>query len=104
MFLDEMIDRINSLNEWHFVTFSSIIMTALSYADIFTNAMEFTEEHALLRKMCRSFCPQFNVKNLRYMVVGGYALIFHKFIRNTMDIDIIVHEEDFQEAKKVCRT
>jgi len=81
---------------------SRLIMTSLSFADIFTNAMEFTEDHALLRRTCSSFCPQFNSKNLRYMIVGGYALIFHKYIRNTMDVDILIHEDDFEEAKQVC--
>ncbi|UJR29846.1 hypothetical protein I4U23_017389 [Adineta vaga] len=55
----------------------------------------------LLRRTCSLFCPQFYDNQIRYFTVGGYALIFHRFVRNTMDIDIVVHEDDFQKATEI---
>jgi hypothetical protein len=76
-------------------------MTCLTFTDIFINAMHFNDENGLLYKTCSQFCANFKENNIRYYIVGGYALIYHKVVRNTMDVDIIVHENDFKKAISV---
>jgi|WetSurMetagenome_2_1015567.scaffolds.fasta_scaffold00077_33 hypothetical protein len=34
----------------------------------------------------------FNEKNVEYVIVGGYAVAFHGFVRATKDIDILFHD------------
>lgn len=76
-------------------------MSSLSFADIFDNAMHFNTRDGLLYKSVIRFSKLFQFHNISYYIVGGYALIFHGVIRNTMDIDIIIAETDFQKAKQV---
>ena len=40
-------------------------------------------------------------KQIGFYIVGGYALIHHKMVRNTMDVDVIVHEKDFAKTSQV---
>ena len=78
-------------------------MTSLSFPDIFLNAMHFNSDDALLRRTCNLFCGEFLHQQIRYFIIGGFALIFHGFIRNTMDVDIVVDENDFQKAVDVSK-
>ena len=81
------------------VTFCDINMTSLSFSDIFHNPMYFNTRDGLLYRTAVRFSTLFKKNSIRYYIVGEYALIFHQ--RNTMDIDIIVHEDDFQKAIQV---
>ncbi|CAF1944413.1 unnamed protein product [Rotaria magnacalcarata] len=63
--------------------------------------MHFNTHDGLLYKSIIRFSKLFQFHNLSYYIVGGYALIFHGVIRNTMDIDIIIAETDFQKAKQI---
>ncbi|CAM2725480.1 unnamed protein product [Rotaria socialis] len=76
-------------------------MSSLSLADIFDNAMHFNTHNGLLHRSVIRFSELFKRHNVSYYIVGGYALIFHGIVRNTMDIDIIVAEADFQKAKQI---
>ena len=76
-------------------------MTSLSLSTLLNNAMHFNTEDALLYRTAKRVCMLFKEQGIRYYIVGGYALIFHGVIRNTMDVDIIVHEQDFPKAIEV---
>ena len=76
-------------------------MTSLTFLDIFVNAMHFNDEDGLLVQSCQRFCPIFKEKKIRFYIIGGFALIQHNVVRNTKDIDIIVHENDLETAANV---
>ncbi|CAF1267101.1 unnamed protein product [Rotaria sordida] len=63
--------------------------------------MHFNSHDGLLYRTAIRFSTLFKVNNVRYYIVGGYALIFHEMVRNTMDIDIIVNEDDFQKGIQI---
>ena len=66
--------------------------------------MIFDQRDGLLFQTAIRFSTLFKANQIRYYIVGGYAMIFHRVVRNTMDIDIIVAEDDFQRASQVCPT
>ena len=76
-------------------------MTSLSFQDIFANAMCFHTRDGLLYKTAARFGGLFQTNSIRYFIVGGYALIHHGVVRNTTDVDLIVHESDFCQAIQV---
>jgi hypothetical protein len=76
-------------------------MTSLSFSDILHNSMHFNTRDGQLYRTAVRFSILFHKHSIRYYILGGYALIFHGMVRNTMDIDIIVHEDDFQKATQV---
>ncbi|MEM1354252.1 MAG: hypothetical protein AAGC44_02915 [Planctomycetota bacterium] len=41
----------------------------------------------------RAFLKSFNEANVEYMIVGGYAVCMHGYVRNTGDIDIWVRSD-----------
>jgi len=42
-----------------------------------------------------------NAHNIPYAVCGGFAVVIHGCPRLTIDIDVIIREEDLENAKKV---
>ena len=76
-------------------------MSSLSFGDVFDNAMYFnTHDGLFFYKSVVRFSKLFKRHNVFYYIVGGYALILHDVVRNTMDIDIIVTEADCQKQSK----
>ena len=47
-------------------------------------------------------CRQLNEANVRYLLIGGFAVILHGFVRGTRDIDILVDAS--LENVALCRT
>jgi predicted nucleotidyltransferase len=41
-----------------------------------------------------------NEKQVKYLLIGGYAVVLHGYVRNTNDIDIVV-ADDLENAEKV---
>jgi hypothetical protein len=76
-------------------------MTSLSFIDIFLNAIHFNDDQGLLRRTCNLFCQKLYNNQIRCFIIDEYALIFHEVVRNTMDVDILVHEDDFKKATEV---
>jgi len=76
-------------------------MTSLTFSDILHNSMHFNTRDGQLYRTAVRFSILFHKHSIRYYILGGYALIFHGMVRNTMDIDIIVHEDDFQKATQI---
>ena len=76
-------------------------MASLSFLDIFLTVMDFTSKDPFLYRTPSKFGAIFKEEQIRYYIVGGYALIHHQMVRNTMDIDVTVHENDFEKATKV---
>lgn len=37
-------------------------------------------------------CREMNARSVRYIVVGGFAIIQHGFLRNTGDIDVLIED------------
>jgi hypothetical protein len=50
----------------------------------------------------QDFIEAFNVNNVRYILIGGYAVILHGYIRSTADMDIWVDKtkENYKKIKK----
>ena len=48
----------------------------------------------------KEFFESFNTHNVRYLVVGGYAVIYHTGPRATVDIDVLI-EASPENAKRV---
>jgi hypothetical protein len=44
-------------------------------------------------------CRELNAHGVRYMVVGGFAVIQHGFLRNTGDIDVLIEDSLENQAK-----
>jgi hypothetical protein len=44
-------------------------------------------------------CRELNLRNARYIVIGGMAINIHGFARNTEDIDLLIETEDSNESK-----
>jgi len=42
----------------------------------------------------------FNNNKIDYCIVGGRAMIVHKVIRDTLDIDFLINKKDFNKVKK----
>jgi hypothetical protein len=47
----------------------------------------------------RNLCRELNLRNARYVVVGGFAIRAANFIRETMDIDLMVAADAENESK-----
>lgn len=56
----------------------------------------------LFNKDFQDFIQALNKNNVRYILVGGYAVILHGYIRSTADMDIWVDKSkiNFQKLKK----
>ena len=76
-------------------------MTSLSLSTLLDNAMHFNAKDGLLCQTAERFTVLFKEQGIRYYIVGGFALIIHGLIRNTIDVDIIVYEQDFSTAIEV---
>nr|MDQ6903680.1 hypothetical protein [Bacteroidota bacterium] len=50
----------------------------------------------------QDFIMELNNNSVRYILVGGYAVILHGYIRSTADMDIWVDKtkENYQKLKK----
>lgn len=53
----------------------------------------------------REFIQSLNDNNVEYILVGGYAVILHGYIRSTADMDVWVHKtkENYQKLKKALQ-
>lgn len=49
-----------------------------------------------------SLCRSLNEAKVRYVLIGGFAVILHGFVRGTQDIDLLIDpsEENVQRIKK----
>lgn len=50
----------------------------------------------------KEFLRLLNSKDVKYLLVGGYAVCFHGYARTTADMDILI-AIDAQNAQKVCK-
>ncbi|MEK7486705.1 MAG: hypothetical protein AABZ60_20470 [Planctomycetota bacterium] len=41
-------------------------------------------------------------QNIPYAIVGGMALVAHGYLRNTVDVDILITAEDLQKVHQFC--
>lgn len=50
-----------------------------------------------------SLCKALNAEGVRYVLIGGFAVILHGFVRGTKDIDLLVDAspENIQRLKTV---
>jgi len=50
----------------------------------------------------KEFIQAFNINDVKYLLVGGYAVILHGYIRSTADMDIWVDKtkENYEKIKK----
>jgi len=44
-------------------------------------------------------CRELNARGVKYIVVGGFAVIQHGFLRNTGDIDLLVEDSPDNQAR-----
>ena len=44
-------------------------------------------------------CRELNARDVKYMVVGGFAVIQHGFLRNTGDIDVLIEDSPENQIK-----
>ncbi|MDQ6756963.1 MAG: hypothetical protein M3004_08505 [Bacteroidota bacterium] len=53
----------------------------------------------------REFIQYLNENNVNYILVGGYAVILHGYIRSTADMDVWVHKtkENYKKLKKALQ-
>ena len=53
-----------------------------------------------------SVCHQLNDAGVHYILIGGFAVILHGFVRTTCDIDLLVDssEENVRKIKKALST
>lgn len=51
-------------------------------------------------------CQALNYESVRYVLVGGFAVILHGFVRSTKDVDILVDpgEENIRAVKRAMAT
>ena len=58
---------------------------------------------ATLPKDFKEFIELLNKNNVRYIVIGGYAVVYHGYVRSTNDIDIWIdiHEDNIKNLIKV---
>ena len=49
-----------------------------------------------------NLCRYLNNENVKYILIGGFAVILHGFVRGTKDIDLLVEssEENIRKLKK----
>lgn len=49
----------------------------------------------------QEFIQSLNINNVEYILVGGYAVILHGYIRSTADMDVWVHKtkDNYQKLK-----
>jgi uncharacterized nucleotidyltransferase DUF6036 len=55
-----------------------------------------------LPKDFKEFIKLLNKNNVRYIVIGGYAVVYHGYVRSTNDIDIWIdiHKDNIKKAIK----
>ena len=55
-----------------------------------------------LQKDFKEFIKLLNKNNVRYIVIGGYAVVYHGYVRSTNDIDmwIDIHKDNIKKAIK----
>lgn len=53
----------------------------------------------------KEICRRFNEKNVRYVLIGGFAVILHGFERATRDIDFLIDpsEDNVQKIKEALQ-
>lgn len=53
-----------------------------------------------------SLCKALNAENVRYVLIGGFAVILHGYVRATKDIDLLVDasEENVRRLKRAMAT
>ncbi len=53
----------------------------------------------------REFIQSLNINDVEYILVGGYAVILHGYIRSTADMDVWVNKtkENYQKLKKALK-
>jgi hypothetical protein len=56
----------------------------------------------LLNQNFKDILSAFSEEKVEFLVVGGYAMAFHGFVRATGDIDLWIRCSD-ENAEKVCR-
>ena len=44
-------------------------------------------------------CRELNARGAKYMVIGGFAVIQHGFLRNTGDIDVLIEDSPENQIK-----
>lgn len=44
-----------------------------------------------------------NKNGVKYLLIGGYAVVLHGYVRNTVDLDIAV-SDDLENARKIVET
>jgi hypothetical protein len=51
-----------------------------------------------------SLCKALNAEGVRYVLIGGFAVILHGFVRATKEIDLLVDAsvENVQRLKRIC--
>ena len=51
-------------------------------------------------------CQAFNREGVRYLLIGGFAVILHGFVRSTKDVDFLVDpgEENIRAVKRAMST
>src|SRR5688572_24683248 len=51
-------------------------------------------------------CQAFDREGARYLLIGGFAVILHGFVRSTKDVDFLVDpgEENIQAVKRAMST
>lgn len=48
-------------------------------------------------------CRQLNASGVRYVVIGGFAIIYHGYLRGTSDIDLLI-DGSLENIKKIKQT
>ena len=57
---------------------------------------------AILQKNFLEFSQQLNAHNVKYLIVGGYAVVYHGYPRSTVDFDVFV-EMTKANAKRLSK-
>ena len=47
----------------------------------------------------REFLRLLRVNNVEFVILGGYAVAFHGYVRNTQDLDILFRKDEFQRRE-----
>lgn len=56
----------------------------------------------LFNELC-SLLSDFHSENVEYALCGGLAMAVYAFPRSTLDIDIMIREEDLERVKKIVK-
>jgi phage replication-related protein YjqB (UPF0714/DUF867 family) len=55
-----------------------------------------------LAKDFKELLRSLNENGVRYLLIGGYAVVLHGYVRNTNDLDIVVSDEP-DNARRVAK-